>query len=108
MSTAGFVIAFADINTSLGLHDLAAVLSSHVFGGIPFVDKDVDEDYQLGTLCLAHDFIGIQVDLFGGTGMYTLEISTRPSASVGDLDDVCDLSAMLKQRIRTQCQLHVE
>jgi hypothetical protein len=83
------------------MDQLAKLISSHVFGGIPFVPKETDEDYDLGTLSLANDFIGIQADLVGRGGAYTIEIGTRPSASIAEVSDVCDLSAMLRQRLNS-------
>ena len=99
MTVAGFLIGFADFASSLPISQVADLLSARVFGGIRFVEKDVDEEYDLGTLCLAHDFLGVQVDLVGQDGRYTLELGTRPSASVATINVVCDLSAMLRQRL---------
>lgn len=108
MSSASSLIGFADITTPLPIQQVAELLSSRVFGGIRFIEKDVDGEHDLGTLCLAQDFLGVQVDLFGGDGGYTLELATRPSAVVAEIkSDVCDVSAMLKQRIRTECNLEV-
>lgn len=92
-------MGFADFKSPLSILQVAKILSSQIFGGIEFCEKDVDGEHDLGTLCLDHDFLGIQVDLLGEDGKFTLEIGTLPSASVLELDEVCDLSAMLKQRI---------
>jgi len=99
MSLAGFITGFGDFKSALSLDQVASLLSSSVFGGIKFVEKDVDGEHDVGTLCLERDFVGIQVDLFGAGGCYTVEIGTRPSASVADSPDVCDLSEMLRQRL---------
>lgn len=99
MAVVGYVMGFVDFSSPLPISQVAELLSSRVFGGIGFVEKDVDGEHDAGTLCLAHDFLGLQVDLFGGDGSYTLELGTRPSASVSIIDEVCDFSAMLKQRI---------
>ena len=102
MSVIGYAIGFADFTSSLSLSQVAELLSSQVFGGIDFIEKDVDGEHDLGTLCLAQDFLGLQVDLFGADGGFTVELGTRPSASVnGNVGKVGDLSAMLRQRIDT-------
>ncbi len=100
MALVGFALGFVDLSSPLPLVQVADLLSSKVFGGIRFIEKDVDEDYDVGTLCLEHDFLGLQVDLSGDNGRYTVEIGTRPSASVPGIDEVCDLSAMLAHRIK--------
>ena len=108
MSSASSFIGFADITTPLPIKQVAEMLSSRVFGGIRFIEKDVDGEHDLGTLCLAQDFLGMQVDLFGGDGGFTLELATRPSAIVAEfVSDVCDVSSILKQRIKTECRLEV-
>ncbi|MGL4461960.1 MAG: hypothetical protein ACRC1K_07380 [Planctomycetia bacterium] len=107
MSTASSLIGFADFSTPLSLQQVAELLSSRVFGGIHFIEKDVDGEHDLCTLTLAQDFLGVQVDLFGEAGRYTLEFATRPSAIVSGGGMVCDLSAMLKQRIETECKIVV-
>ena len=99
MGNAGFIMGFADFKSPLSMLQVAKTLSSQIFGGIEFCEKDVDGEHDLGTLCLDHDFLGMQVDLFGKNGNFTLEIGTIPSASVSEINEVCDLSAMLKQRI---------
>src|SRR5260370_28436924 len=99
MALAGFVIGFADFKSSHPIREVATILSSKAFGGIRFVDKVVDECHDAGTLTLERNFLGIQVDLFGADGKYTLEIGTRPSASVEKCTEVCDLSEMLKHRL---------
>ena len=99
MTIAGFFIGFGDFEARLSLHEIADVLSSKAFGGIRFVEKEVDDERDLGTLTLEHDFLGIQVDLVGSNGSYTLEIGTIPSASVDGCPDVCNLSKVLQQRL---------
>ena len=99
MAVVGYALGFVDFSSPLPISQVAELLSSQVFGGISFVEKDVDEEHDLGTLCLAYDFLGLQVDLFGGGGGYTLEPGSLPSASVAEIGEVCDFSAMLKQRI---------
>lgn len=99
MAIAGFVIGFADFTTQFSIEEVAVAISSKVFGGIRFVEKDVDEIYDVGTLTLEQDFLGIQVELFGANGFFTLELGTLPSASVKECDEVCNLSEMLKQRL---------
>ncbi|MCA9008057.1 MAG: hypothetical protein KDA70_22515, partial [Planctomycetaceae bacterium] len=99
MGIVGYIVGFTDFKSSLSISQVAKLLSSRVFGGIDFIEKDVDEDHDVGTLCLCQDFLGIQVDLFGENGNFTLEIGTLPSASVLEINEVCDLSAMLKQYI---------
>ncbi len=99
MAMAGYAVGFADFTCASPISQVAELLSSRVFGGIGFIEKDVDGEHDLGTLTLERDFIGLQVDLFGEDGVYTLELGTRPSASVSGVDDVSDLSAMLKQQI---------
>jgi len=108
MSIAGFVVGYADCVSDLSVHELANVLSSRAFGGIRFVEKIVDGEHDLGTLTLEHDFVGIQVDLFGANGTYTLEIGTRPSASVKGCPDVCDLTQMILQRLSQISEVTVE
>jgi len=99
MGNAGFIMAFADFKSPLSKSQVAKTLSSQIFGGIEFCEKDVDGEHDLGTLCLVQDFLGMQVDLLGEDGNFTLEIGTIPSASVSEINVVCDLSAMLKQGI---------
>lgn len=101
MAVVGYAVGFVDFSSPLPISQVAELLSSRVFGGIAFVEKDVDGEHDAGTLCLAHDFLGLQVDLFGESGRYTVEIGTRPSASVSSIDEVCDLSAMLKHSIES-------
>ncbi len=103
----GYVLGSVDFTSSLSLSQVADLLSSKIFGGICFVEKDVEEDYDLGTLCLAYDFMGIQVDLLGEEGRFTIEIGTRPSASVEEINEVCDFSEMLKQFINELDELHL-
>jgi hypothetical protein len=107
MPIAGYAVGFVDFASPLSIAQVAALLSSRVFGGIDFIEKDVDGEHDVGTLCLAQDFLGLQVDLFGEGGRYTVEIGTRPSASVSTIDEVCDLSAMLRQSIERleECEL---
>lgn len=97
MSIAGAVIGFVDFETELSLYDIADVLSSKAFGGIHFVEKDVDGEHDLGTLTLEYEFLGIQVDLVGANGTYTLEVATTGKSSVVHCPEVCDLSRMLQQ-----------
>ena len=99
MKVVGFVLGFADFLSPLTIQEVASTLSREVFGGIPFVEKNVDEDYEVGTLCLKDAFIGLQVELFGGDGGYTLELGTKPSASVQDRDTVFDFSELIKQQV---------
>lgn len=99
MGMAGFYLGFVDFKSPLPISQVAKILSSQLFGGIEFCEKDVDGEHDLGTLCLEHDFLGIQVDIIGEDGKFTLELGTRPSASVLGIDEVCDLSAMLKQHL---------
>jgi hypothetical protein len=100
MSLSGLVLGFADFRLSLPLVDAAALLSNEVFGGIPFVEKPDDESDDVATLVLKADFCGITAELIGSEGSYyTIELDTRPSASVAEVSEVCDLSAMLKQRL---------
>ena len=99
MALAGFVVGFADFRLSLPLYDAAAVISERVFGGIRFVEKKEDDECDIPTLRLEHDFAGIGAELIGSDDSYTIEICTRPSASVAETPDVCDLSAMLKQQL---------
>lgn len=99
MVVVGFAVGFVDFSCSLTVSEVAELLSKNIFGGIEFIEKDVEEEHDLGTLCLARDFLGLQVDLFGENGKYTVEIGTRPSASVPTIHEVCDLSAMLRHSI---------
>jgi len=99
MGIVGYIVGFTDFKSSLAISQVAKLLSSNIFGGIDFIEKDVDGEHDVGTLCLNQDFLGIQVELFGENGNFTLEIGTQPSASVLEINEVCDLSAMLKQRI---------
>lgn len=99
MGYAGFIMGFVDFKSPLPIAQVAELLSSHIFGGIEFCEKDVDDEHDLGTLCLKNDFLGMQADLFGQDGNFTVEIGTLPSASVTELNEVCDLSPMLKQQI---------
>ena len=102
MPLIGYAVGFADFTSSLSMSQVAKLLSLRVFGGIEFIEKDVDGEHDSGTLCLAHDFLGLQVDLLGEDGAFTLELGTRPSASVDDgIGETADLSAMLKQAIAT-------
>ena len=103
MTLVGFAMAFADFASPLPISQVAEVLSSRVFGGIAFIEKDVDGEHDLGTLRLVQDYIGLEVNLFGKNGRYTVELGTVPSASVAEIDAVCDLSAMLKQAIESRC-----
>lgn len=99
MVMAGYAVGFADFTCSLPISQVAELLSSSAFGGIRFIEKNDDGEHDVGTLTLEHDFLGLQVDLFGEDESFTIEIGTRPSASVSGVDGVCDLSAMLRQRI---------
>jgi hypothetical protein len=99
MMLVGFVLGFADFALALPLQEAAALLSRHVFGGIPFIDHDRDDIDGGPSLILQCDFVGINAELFGKEGEYTLEINTRPSASVEEINVVCDLSAMVKQQL---------
>lgn len=101
MAVVGYVVGFVDFSSPWPISQVAELLSSRVFGAIAFVEKEVDGEHDLGTLCLAHDFLGLQADLFGESGRYTLEIGTLPSASVSSIGEVCDFSAMLKHRIKS-------
>lgn len=99
MTVVGYALGFADFSSPLPISQVAELLSSRLFGGIGFVEKDVDGEHDLGTLCLSQDFLGLQVDLLGENGRYTIELGTRPSASVSTVREVCDFSEMLKQGI---------
>ena len=99
MALSGFVLGFADFRLPLPLVDAAALLSNEIFGGIPFIEKENDGSNDAVTLQLEDAFCGIVAELIGSDGNYTIEIGTRPSASVADNSEVCDLSAMLKQQL---------
>jgi len=99
MPMVGSVLGFVDFTSALPLNQVAVLLSAQLFGGIRFIEKDVECEDEIGTLSLENDFLGIQVDLLGEAGLFTLELATRPSASVSEVEEVCDLSAMLKQGI---------
>ena len=68
MAVVGYVVGFADFASSLAIYEVSTLLSARLFGGIDFIEKDVDEEHDLGTRCLAQDFLGMQVDLFGHNG----------------------------------------
>jgi hypothetical protein len=81
------------------LEEAATLISDKVFGGIPFQIKEQDSDDSSPTLILKHAFVGIVAELFGGIDGYTIELGTRPSASVEGINEVADLSPMLKQQL---------
>lgn len=107
MSNAGFLIGFADFDSPLSLSEVADLLSTRVFGGIRFVEKDVDVEEYLGILNLEKDFLGMQVDLFGGNGGFTLELQTISTAGVSGETSIWDLSSIMKKRIETECKFVV-
>jgi len=94
MSIAGFVVGFGFFDSALELEDVASLLSTHVFGGIQFVEKETDDEYRQGILKLANLFLGIHVELFGENGSYALEMTSHTAASIEQGD--CDLSLILK------------
>jgi len=104
MTQIGYILRFCDFESLRSIDEVGRFLSIAVFGGIEFVRKITDEDYDDGNLVLQQDFLGIQAELFGEGGSYTLEIATIPSASTEGSGEVGDVSLMLKQRIQRRCE----
>jgi hypothetical protein len=101
MTQIGYVLGFCDFECPRSIEEVGRMLSETIFGGIAFVRKTSDEDYDDGNLVLQRDFLGIQIEVSGEGGRYTLELATVPSASVEGVPVVGDLSAMIKQRVQT-------
>lgn len=95
MSHCGLVLGFADFRLPLPAGDVARILSDKVFGGIPFVDTDDDNESGIANMKLQNEFCGIVVVFFGVDFNYSIEVSTRPSKAPEDASGICDLSGML-------------
>lgn len=96
----GFFIGFVDFESSLPKNQVLELLSSEMFGGIKLIEKDVDDDHNLGYLCLAKDFLGIQIDLCtNDKGGYTIELGTVGPPHP-DIDGIASFDLLLKERIQ--------
>lgn len=101
MTQIGYVLGYCDFECTRPIEEVAKMLSEVVFGGIELVRKNTDNDYDAGNFVLRKDFLGVQIELSGEAGRFTLELGTVPSASVEHISEVGDLSALIKQRVQT-------
>jgi len=107
MTQVGYVLGYCNFECARSIEEVATMLSEVVFGGIELVPKNTNNDYDTGNFVLRKDFLGMQIELSGETGRFTLELGTVPSASVESVSEVGDLSALIKQRVQTLLPLEV-
>jgi hypothetical protein len=107
MTQVGYVLGYCDFECTRTIEEVARMLSEMVFGGIELVPKNTDNDYDADNYTLRKDFLGIQIELSGEAGRYTLELGTVQSASVEHVSEVGDLSQMIKQRVQSLLALEV-
>ena len=105
MAAVTSIVGFADFASQLSLQEVSMRLADEMFASISFSCSD-DGGWDEGPyLRLELDFLGLRVELGGdpNTG-YTLEVSTvlgaiPASAGSGELQEVADISAMLRTQL---------